>query len=445
MSRLAFVFLYAYIGVVFIRPQEFILFLNDFPLAITLECFALSCWFLGQKQLNVNEIKAVLALNIIIGISWVSLSISEGINQSLQFFFSQTLVIILLSNIISSPKRHKTLLFLIAISAVVMSIHGIMQIGAEDKIGWTGIKALSRSDALEEPIWQARYIGIFQDPNDMGMLLACAIPILIYFISSSRRFIVKTILAIAILTILQGVYVANSRGTIVAVIAPILLYFMIKKNMIKAIIPLTLAIPIVSLILPSRFFISDDDSSNDRIEAWYQGYLMFKSNPIIGVGKDNFTDHHYKTAHNSWVLAYAELGFIGFFFWMSMIFSALYAMYFFMSKEHSADSTNKHTTEDTIENETMKRAKKRRAELFKIEKGLAATNFFAFVAVLASAFFLSRTYSFMLYLLPGLCAASYIRITNEFPEYKPHNIQWLIFIGSIGFIGFITFIVVIKG
>lgn len=437
MSRLAFIFLFAYIGVVFIRPQEFVLFLNDFPLAITLECFAISCWLFSQKNLNIIEIKAVIALNIVIGISWLSLSISEGINQSIQFFFSQTLVVILLSNILSSVRRHKALLMLIVVSAVVMSIHGIMQIGAEDKIGWTGIKALSRSDSLEFPVWQARYIGIFQDPNDMGMLLACAIPILLFFIYSSKSFLLKLILIAATITVLQGIYVANSRGTIVAVIAPIALYFLIRKNMVKAIIPLAMSIPIASLVLPSRFFISDDESSNDRIEAWYQGYLMFKSNPIIGVGKDNFTDHHIKTAHNSWVLAYAELGFLGFFLWMSMIFSALYAMYYFMSQKR---------TQQENEPEIVKASEheNRQIALFKTEQALAATTFFSFIAVLASAFFLSRTYSFMLYLMPGLCAASYIRITRDFPETKPNSIQSLIFIGSIAFIGLITIIVMIK-
>lgn len=439
MSRLAFFFLFSYIGVVFIRPQEFVLFLNDFPLAISLEIAALSCWLLNQKKLNVIEIKSVVALNLIIGISWISLSISEGINQSLQFFFSQTLVVILISNIADSARRHKAFLILIALSAVIMSVHGILQIAADDKIGWTGIKALSRSDSLEFPVWQARYIGIFQDPNDMGMLLACAIPILFYFVASSNSFLIRLILIAAILTVLQGIYVANSRGTIVAVIAPIALYFLIKKNMIKAIIPLAMAIPVATLVLPSRFFISDDESSHDRIEAWYQGYLMFKSNPIIGVGKDNFTDHHIKTAHNSWVLAYAELGFLGFFFWMSMIFSALYAMYYFMSRNNTAieieaASDSKKDTQKQYE----------RLTLFEKEKALAATTFFSFIAVLASAFFLSRTYNFMLYLMPGLCAASFLRITRDFPEIKVPSIQMLICMGSIAFIGLITVIVMIK-
>ena len=439
MSRLAFFFLFAYIGVVFIRPQEFVLFLNDFPLAITLECLALSCWFFNQKKLNIIEIKSVIALNIIIGISWISLSMSEGINQSLQFFFSQTLVVILISNVADSIKRHHALLILIALSAVIMSVHGILQIAADDKIGWTGIKALSRSDSLEFPVWQARYIGIFQDPNDMGMLLACAIPILFYFVAVSNSFLIRLVLIAGILTVLQGIYVANSRGTIVAVIAPIALYFLIKKNMIRAIIPLAMAIPVATLVLPSRFFISDDESSNDRIEAWYQGYLMFKSNPIIGVGKDNFTDHHFKTAHNSWVLAYAELGFLGFFFWMSMIFSALYAMYYLMSRkntviEKKADLEIKIDTQKEYE----------RLTLFEKEKSLAATTFFSFIAVLASAFFLSRTYSFMLYLMPGLCAASFIRITRDFPEIKIPSVQSAIFISSIAFIGLITVIVMIK-
>jgi hypothetical protein len=80
----------------------------------------------------------------------------------------------------------------------------------------------------------------------------------------------------------------------------------------------------------------------------------------------------------------------------------------------------------------------------KKEKALAATTFFSFIAVLASAFLLSRTYNFMLYLMPGLCAASFLRITQDFPEIKVPSIQMLICMGSIAFIGLITVIVMIK-
>jgi O-antigen ligase len=56
---------------------------------------------------------------------------------------------------------------------------------------------------------------------------------------------------------------------------------------------------------------SADQSTQERYEAWATGLTMFKGNPIFGVGAKQFAEHHYLTAHNTFVLAMAELGFPG--------------------------------------------------------------------------------------------------------------------------------------
>ncbi len=47
---------------------------------------------------------------------------------------------------------------------------------------------------------------------------------------------------------------------------------------------------------------------------------MLKSHPTFGVGAGNFTDHHPAlTAHNSFVLCFAELGLVGYFIWVALL------------------------------------------------------------------------------------------------------------------------------
>jgi O-antigen ligase len=48
-----------------------------------------------------------------------------------------------------------------------------------------------------------------------------------------------------------------------------------------------------------------------RYEAWGVGLDMFHHSPIFGVGARQFVEHHFLTAHNSYVLTLAELGFPG--------------------------------------------------------------------------------------------------------------------------------------
>jgi O-antigen ligase len=75
------------------------------------------------------------------------------------------------------------------------------------------------------------------------------------------------------------------------------------------------------LILGGRGGAEADSSSKERLECWYEGISMFKSAPVLGVGFRQFTEHHYLTAHNSYVLAPAELGFPGFVLWTAVMYT----------------------------------------------------------------------------------------------------------------------------
>lgn len=424
---MAALFLCLYIAAVMIRPHEFVSFFQGFPLPLTLELLTAVVWSLSRKRFDALQIKAVLLLNLSIAISWLTLSLTVGISNAFQFFANQALVLILIANIVDSVNKQRLVFMLIAISAAVMSIHGIYQLEAEDKIGWTGVKAMVRHDSGEDPVWQARYTGPFQDPNDMGMLLACVLPMIFYLWKTSKNIVMKLAWVGCALLIFEGIYIVNSRGTILAAVAPVLLFFALRYNLAKALVPIAVMVPVAIAVLPSRIFISNDESSQQRIEAWYQGYLMFKSNPIFGVGMNNFIEHHYKTAHNSWVLAYAELGLIGFYFWILVIFGSLHMAYHYMRLPKQPEAA-RVADEATLRDEVL----------------IAATLFYSMVAAYVSAFFLSRTYSFLIYLLCGLCAASYFRMQAKYPDFPPRQIKGRLFILSIALIVMIALLVMFK-
>ncbi len=64
---------------------------------------------------------------------------------------------------------------------------------------------------------------------------------------------------------------------------------------------------------------NEDDGG--RVALWQKGIEIIRAHPLLGVGMGNygqFTDNGL-TAHNSYVLCAAELGFFGYFFWLGMI------------------------------------------------------------------------------------------------------------------------------
>ena len=60
-----------------------------------------------------------------------------------------------------------------------------------------------------------------------------------------------------------------------------------------------------------------DESNAGRLDAWSAGLGMFRQQPFFGVGYNMFTDHNEITAHNSFVLCFAELGLFGYFIWLA--------------------------------------------------------------------------------------------------------------------------------
>jgi hypothetical protein len=66
-----------------------------------------------------------------------------------------------------------------------------------------------------------------------------------------------------------------------------------------------------------------DRSVMGRIFAWSDGLQMLKSSPVWGVGFGRFTEYHPRVAHNSYVHCVAELGFVGYLFWVALILLTL--------------------------------------------------------------------------------------------------------------------------
>jgi O-antigen ligase len=95
--------------------------------------------------------------------------------------------------------------------------------------------------------------------------------------------------------------------------------FLIRRYGLKSMIPVAMiAIPV--LMFGTRSGEAADQSTQERYEAWATGLTMFRQNPIFGVGARQFVEHHYLTAHNAFVLAFAELGFPGFVLFVTILY-----------------------------------------------------------------------------------------------------------------------------
>lgn len=169
---------------------------------------------------------------------------------------------------------------------------------------------------------RVRYRGDLNDPNEVALVIAAgAISLLIAFMRRKREPLFRFFAAMAIVFCGLAVLMTKSRGGQVAMLLVFFVY-MVRRYKLLALIPAgLLAIPV--MLLGGRSDASADMSTRERYEAWASGLGMFQSNPIFGVGSGQFVEHHYLTAHNSFVLTLAEMGFFGLVLFVSIIYVSM--------------------------------------------------------------------------------------------------------------------------
>jgi O-antigen ligase len=134
------------------------------------------------------------------------------------------------------------------------------------------------------------------------------------------------------------------------------------------------------------------------VDAWYAGLDMFKSDPMFGVGPGNFTNYNELTAHNSFVLVLAETGFIGFLVWLAFVGYCFWML----------AAVLRHKLDAGADAEQVKQ--------WQSERAIALTLLLSLCGLFSAAFFLSRSYMIVLYLLAALVVGFYIGARKRYPS-----------------------------
>lgn len=169
---------------------------------------------------------------------------------------------------------------------------------------------------------RVRYRGDLHDPNEVSLALcAGALSMLIAFAIRTRSLPNMLLFALGAVIVMWTVFLTQSRGGLIAgMLVPGV--YLVRKFGFKAVIPAG-AIGVPVLLLGGRSGEAADISTQLRYEAWATGLGMFKHNPLFGVGARQFTEHHFLTAHNTYVLSFSELGFPGMVIFVAIIYLSM--------------------------------------------------------------------------------------------------------------------------
>ena len=190
----------------------------------------------------------------------------------------------------------------------------------EDKIDRSQLSDIPAEDHSNMLLWRIRSAGTLADPNDLSQIIVFFMPLLFAFWDWKK--LVRSVLTVvpALGVFCYSLFLAHSRGALLGLGMVIFTVFrrrlgpLLSGGIIAGMFLGAMALQFTG----GREVSAADDSSQGRLNAWYEGIQMLKSSPIYGIGYRHFTDHNPLTAHNTLVIAFAEIGLLGFWIWLGL-------------------------------------------------------------------------------------------------------------------------------
>ncbi len=191
----------------------------------------------------------------------------------------------------------------------LLHYHGIVEIPALEAYdeGW--------GDLAGEAVLirRLRTTGIYNDPNDLSLLLILGIGSCLFLWSPRPRGLPRPWWLAPAGLFLYALGLTQSRGGFLALLAGMVVLFHGRYGAKVAGLLGGLALPAMFLLFGGRQTSIDTsgDTGQDRIQLWAEGFAMLRESPLFGVGHGEFAERAGLVAHNSFVHAYAELGLAG--------------------------------------------------------------------------------------------------------------------------------------
>jgi hypothetical protein len=240
---------------------------------------------------------------------------------------------------------------------------------------------------------RVRYRGVLQDPNELALAGGAGLPLAFAFGQFGQRSIRRRLLGVvSFLLVLMCAVLTQSRGGQLVFLSVLAAYFVNRSGVVGLLLGGVLALPL--LLLGGRGGEDASSSTIERVDCWAEAISMWRAHPLLGVGLGQFGEYHYMTAHNSYLLALAELGLPGMFLFGAMLYLS--------AKIPAAALAHLRTTTSP---DVLAGAR--------VMHAWAVALIAAFIGLGVGIFFLSFTFHYVLWIYLGLSGALYAAIRRH--------------------------------
>ncbi len=309
----------------FLRPAELVPALESAPVyeVAILAALALSAGtVLGQLDpaaLAARPITAfVLGLLASVVLSHLSRLATYEARASGVMFAKVVLYYLLLVAGLRTPLQLQAFLWCLAGLMCAQVTLGLLQY-----FGHIDIEALRAFDEKEyDPVTGELTVlarlcgaGIFNDPNDLCVLLAVGVVLSLYLLGDRRAGPARFLWVGPLGVFLAAIPLTHSRGGLLALAGGLGTLAVGRLGARRGLLLLAVVAPVGLVAVggrQTRFSVDDsEDTSQHRMRLWSDGLMMVREKPVFGVGQGEYATRAGLTAHNSYVEAFAELGLVG--------------------------------------------------------------------------------------------------------------------------------------
>lgn len=242
------------------------------------------------------------------------------------FHFAKVVIYyVLFISVVTTPARLRVLLIAIltfcgvATALAVLRYHDIIELATIQTLK----DSVSGDYGETIDIKRLQGSGIFQDPNELCVLLSAMLPLCLYFLIASRNVFAKIGCAALMPLFGYAVYLTQSRGGFIAFLGGLAALSWIRLGWRKTAVIGAVAAPLLFLLFAGRQtdISTSTGTAQTRIELWRDWLMTFRENILFGQGMTLAKDEELEPrrpgeeavheAHNSFLQTSADLGLLG--------------------------------------------------------------------------------------------------------------------------------------
>jgi hypothetical protein len=225
---------------------------------------------------------------------------------------------VLLVSVINTPRRFTSFLTFLVVCIVAVNVLSVCQYHGFIDIPALSVLVDSDYDELTgelRTIPRMRSTGIFNDPNDLSMIIVAGMMLCAAGLFYKKFGIGRVALAVPFGFLFYCLTLTQSRGGLLAFLAGCGVLTYLKLGPVRSGLAAIAGCPILLMGLGGRQAdiggAMSGGTGHARVELWSQGLQLFKSSPLFGIGQNRFSEEVGLVAHNSFVHAFTELGLLG--------------------------------------------------------------------------------------------------------------------------------------